>query len=76
MFQCQICESIVPPHVKATRIVLSTRLVRYPYRDKANRIPFINHAGKRKIRLVDDRGGVGREIAREVVACPACAQKR
>ena len=76
MFKCQICKTIVPPHTKATRIVVSTRVVRYPHRFDANRIRYINHAGKRKVRHVDDRGGVGREIAREVVACPACAEKR
>ena len=76
VFKCQICKTLVPPHVKATRIVLSTRVVRYPYRLKANRIRYINHAGKRKVRLVDDRGGVGREIAREIIVCPSCAERR
>lgn len=75
MFKCQICHRIVPPRTKATRIVLSTRVAVYPYRSQANRVVRVNETGHRKEFFVDDPGGTGHQIAREVLACPSCAKQ-
>jgi hypothetical protein len=40
---------------------------------KANAFLRIGDTGKRKRRETDDPGGVGWEVVREVLACPACA---
>ena len=75
VFKCQLCQTIVPPRIKATRIVVETRVKQYAYRAKANRLRFTSPSGHRATWFVDDPGGTGEEIVREVVACPACAQR-
>jgi hypothetical protein len=47
----------------------------YPYRAEANRVVRISENGKPKVQFVHDPGGVGREIVRERVVCPSCAQR-
>ena len=71
MYRCEICKQVVPPHTPSHRIVVETRPAVYPHRPDANRV-----RQKHKIETRDDRGGVGREIARERIACPACAAKQ
>jgi hypothetical protein len=63
-----VCHTIVPAKTPATRVVIETRYKRYPVRPKAWRV---KHEGK--IKFMDDPGGEGYEIAREVLVCPACA---
>lgn len=48
---------------------MATRTKVYPYRKKV--IPKRNDNGKRV--LVDDVGGVGEEIVRELLVCNTCA---
>ena len=66
----------MPPRTRATRIVVSTRAVKYPFRSNANRLVRTNDAGRRKVSLLDDPGGTGRQTVREIVACPSCAKQR
>jgi hypothetical protein len=70
MFICEMCKSIVPPSTPATRLVVETRNVTYPFRKDA-------HIFRRNGRLVkqDDPGGRGLEIVKEVSVCPECAHK-
>ena len=70
MYKCEICQQTVPPRTKAFRIVVETRFKRYPYREEV--IPAIV---KGKFELLDDPGGMGREIVREVLTCPDCAAR-
>jgi hypothetical protein len=70
MFKCESCQRVIGPQVSATRVVIETRPVTYPFREKAHRIKI---EGKPK--MIDDPGGVGQEIVREILVCPDCAEK-
>jgi hypothetical protein len=76
MFVCQVCGRVVPPRTPAARVVAHTRPKQYPYRVKANHFYRPGTDGKRRERWIDDPGGVGWEIGREVLACPDCAPAR
>lgn len=67
MYTCQICKKAVPPNTKAFRIPVEFRKSIYPERKNVFLVRR-NH----KEKPVDDPGGVGQEIAREVTACPQC----
>ena len=67
MYKCQICKKIASPGTKSFRIPVQFRNRKYPERESVFRV---RRDGKEK--LVDDPGGVGREIVREVTACPEC----
>lgn len=69
MYRCDICHDIIPPHTPSYRVTVETQPRTYPYRREANRFK-----RKSKIEVRDDPGGTGQEIAREMTACPACAQ--
>jgi hypothetical protein len=71
MFKCQNCQIIVPTTISAQRVVVERRYKVYPLRKRAIRA--INKEGKPV--LVDDEGGEGWEIARELIVCPDCACK-
>jgi hypothetical protein len=75
MYRCQVCGCVVPPRTPASRLVLATRPKRYPGRPKAHRVIRLSETNKLKVVLLDDPGGSGREIAREVLACPSCAAR-
>ncbi len=75
MFVCQLCGGVVPPRTPAARVVTRRRAKQYPPRPRANHFFQLNNDGKRRERWTDDPGGVGWEIAREVLACPACAAR-
>jgi hypothetical protein len=70
MFKCQNCQTIVPANTKAQHIVAESRRKSYPYRKKAF---WAYNPEKQKQELIDDVGGEGWEIAREIVVCPDCA---
>jgi len=70
MYICQICKTCVPAKTPATRVTVETRYRQYPKRLKAHPVK-----RKGKIEMVDDPGGEGYEIAREVLACPTCAAR-
>ena len=73
MYICQLCGVQVPSGVHERKLVLETRVRSYPRREKVH--TFSSHEecrAKRKHRKrVDDPGGVGREIVRELRVCPA-----
>ena len=66
---------MVPPRTPAARLVLATRSRRYPTRSKAHRVIRLSETNKRKVVFLDDPGGQGQEVSREVLACPACAAR-
>lgn len=59
-FICQMCTTVQKHGVQPTRVTTHVREVEYLPRTNAHR------DGN------DDPGGFGTEIARELVACPAC----
>jgi hypothetical protein len=75
VFRCQLCRQAVPPHTPAQRVIVRTRVKKYPFRSAANRIVRVSENGKRKERFIDDPGGVGWEAVRELLLCPSCASR-
>jgi hypothetical protein len=59
MFNCMCCHKSVGPHVSPMNLVIETREKVYPERH--------NSEGE-----VIDRGGSGREIAKEIKVCYPC----
>lgn len=67
MYRCEQCKEVVGPRVPQLRAVAETRVKLYPVRERAN------HVMKRGKRVwVDDAGGEGREIVRELALCARC----
>lgn len=75
MFYCQNCSVLVASGVKSSRFVCESRIVKHPYRSKANLVIRFNDMGKRIEFLVDDPGGTGSQVTREMRVCPECARK-
>lgn len=74
MYVCQICGSVVPPRTPAIRVIVCRRSKHYPFRHHANVFLRPDSNGKVKEHTTHDPGGVGWEIAREVLSCAACAE--
>jgi hypothetical protein len=74
MYRCQLCGTVVPPRAPCRRVVVQAVVSRYPARLRAHRLVRWEK-GKRKVIWVNDPGGAGTSIAREVCACPDCAAK-
>jgi len=72
MFRCEVCDSVAPARTRCHRIVVETRATEYPARPDAHWHP-PRAGGKGK--WVDDPGGRGSEIVRELRACELCAAK-
>jgi hypothetical protein len=72
MFRCDLCDSIAASRTRCNRLVIETRLADYPARPHAHWHP-PRRGGSGK--WVDDPGGHGTEIARELRACEPCAAK-
>jgi len=70
MYRCDVCACVVPSNTPCNRIVIETRAVEYPAREKVHWIP-PSHRGKGT--WIDDPGGHGFETVRELRACPRCA---
>jgi hypothetical protein len=73
MFNCQLCGVTVPPRTPAARVVARRRPKQYSFRLNANVLCRPDSNGKMKEHKTHDPGGVGWEIAAEVLACPTCA---
>ncbi len=74
MFRCQKCETVVPAGTRETKIVTETREKIYEARGGGDRGRFRRGMGRRaRRREAFDKGGVGREIVREISVCPKCA---
>ena len=72
MFRCDLCSSVTGPGTPKNKIVVERRDREYPLRPKVHYVPG-SDGGKGK--WVDDPGGRGHEIVREIDACPGCAAK-
>lgn len=72
MFRCHFCNQVTPPKTTRHTVVIAVREIDYPIRRKESKRPGGRFRGDE---AVQDRGGKGREIAKEVAACPACAEK-
>ena len=75
MFRCQLCDEVVPPRTAAQRVVVRTRVRKYPFRREVNRLVRLSEKGKPKETFTDDPGGAGQEVVRELMVCLACASK-
>lgn len=67
MYRCEQCNEVVGPRIPQVRVVAETRVRQYPFREKVNAV---NKRGR--LVWVDDAGGEGREVVRELVLCPRC----
>lgn len=56
-------------------MTVATRAKTYPHRSEVHHIFWFDEQGKKRDKWIDDPGGVGWEIAREIIACPACATR-
>jgi hypothetical protein len=72
MFRCDVCASVAPAHTRCNRLVVEIRPADYPARHEAHWHP-PSRGGSGK--WVDDPGGHGTEIVRELRACEPCAAK-
>lgn len=73
MFKCQVCERGVDPGVASAKLTVERRPRTYPLRWNVNPAPKGFRRVEGQLACVDDPGGQGREIVREVVACRSCA---
>ena len=75
MFRCQRCHQTTQPGEPQIRQVVQTRTITHPHRPKAFIAPPDpkRRLAKRKRPRLDDKGGLGPQIVREIVVCPACA---
>ena len=75
MFVCQICGKQQRAGVSCSRIVVETRDFNHPFRAEVGPHRVFDFV-KRKWRDGDDRGGIGKQIVKELNACPECAGKK
>ena len=69
MYRCEQCNEVVGPRIPMLREVVETRVKLYPVREEVNRV---KNKRKNKYVWVDDAGGEGREIVRELRLCARC----
>jgi hypothetical protein len=78
-YKCEICGDVVPSKIRAMRLA-KTRVKNYPYRPKANPgfqmkngqvLRPLRKSRKRSDRI-DDPGGRGIELVKEVFVCRSC----
>lgn len=73
MYRCDVCREVVEAGVVCNRLVVETRAVEYPRRERAYWRP--PKRGQEKGRWIDDPGGSGVEAVHEISACTACYAK-
>jgi len=90
MYRCQMCSQLVSAGIPAKRIVVETRVKKYPYRMRANtgferkkvfrkdqngkdEVVYLKRRSRKPQHRIDDPGGQGFEIVRELTVCPDCA---
>lgn len=61
------------PRTPCKKVVVQTVMFHHSHRPKVHRRWGIDKQGKPKIEWIDDKGGIGPQIAREVAACPDCS---
>jgi hypothetical protein len=72
MYRCDVCAFVVPANTPCNKIVVEIRPIEHPPRPKVH---FQSGGDGGKGKWVDDPGGHGTAIVREVNACAACAAK-
>ena len=81
-YKCQICEEVVPRGARAINRVANTREKYYPHRAKANkgyqtrkgRVLRPLRKSRKRADRIDDPGGKGWEIAKEIRVCAGCKE--
>lgn len=71
MFRCYFCNQITPPKTSRHSVIIEIRKKEYFARRSAPQKRGFRPRDRDE--SVQDRGGEGREIIREVDACPKCA---
>ena len=72
MYRCDVCDRVTEPSVPCHQIAVETEPIAHPRRPEIYwRPPRGNEKGK----WIDDPGGAGTRIVREVKACAECAAK-
>lgn len=74
MFICHFCRKSVAPRTPCNKVITKTIMFQHPHRPKVHRRWGIDKQGKPKIEWIDDKGGLGPQIAVEVQSCPECAK--
>lgn len=78
MFYCDVCNNVSKSMEKERKVVSKQRRKVYPIRQKANPGFKKDSPGlrsKAKSDRIDDAGGVGWEIVKEISVCTDCYQK-
>jgi hypothetical protein len=70
MFRCEQCQQMVGPAVKSVRVAVETRVVQHPARKKAFWVK-----KNQRWKQVDDPGGAGVQISRELTLCQRCSRQ-
>ena len=76
MFKCNVCEDVFGPGVAPVKLTVERRARTYPLRWNVFPAPKGFRRVEGQLACVDDPGGQGWEVVREVVACRACAAAR
>ena len=71
-FICNFCKKPQIAKTPAHKIVTAYREFHHPMRPKAMKIKVIKN-GKKKTEFVNDPGGTGVQVEKEVLSCPSCA---
>jgi hypothetical protein len=71
MFRCYFCDRITPPKTTRHSVVVEVREKQYSMRRRTPK----RGAFRDRDENVQDRGGKGTEITKEVDACPECAAR-
>lgn len=71
MFRCYFCQQITPPRTTRHSVVIEMREKQYSTRRRESK----RRGFRSRDEDIQDRGGKGIEITREVDACPKCAAK-
>lgn len=72
MFTCNFCKQTVKAGTACKMVTVARRWFQHPYRQKVNKLLVIEE-GRRKKEWIDDPGGEGYQITREVKACMECS---
>jgi len=76
MFRCYFCQKITPPKTTRHSVVIESRQKQYSARRPESKRRNFRDRDRDRDESVQDRGGQGIEIIKEVDACPECAAKQ
>ena len=76
MFRCYFCHQVTPPKTTRHSVVIEARTKQYSARRREAKRRNFRDRDRDRDDSVQDRGGSGIEIIKEVDACPACAAKQ